>query len=576
MIRFVKSTIAATTLAAILTSAVWADGLTARVNTNQVAEGDSFQLILSTEGQGAAAPNLAPLDQDFNVLGTSQSSQTQIINGQMSQSLSWIVTLSPKAQGTVTIPSLSAGTLTSDPVTVQVVDAASLPKLQGASGISVSASIEDGTHYMFQEVPLTVRIETSTPLQRAELIAPSGDFELSQTGQDRSSQINRNGRPVSVIERDYLLRPQSAGPLTIAPFTLRGTLPDPSGQRDPFANMGFGSSRMQQMMEQMGFGQSPFGDMFNRGKPFAARSDAIPLDVLAGQAGGGTDWFLPAKAVEFQSQWEPANPTFREGEAVTRRVSLLALGARPEQLPDISFTEPDGARIYLDDTSTDMVETADGTVARRDFLLSVVPTRGGEITLPEISVQWLDTQSDQSKTATLPAVTIQAEGTIPPAAPVVQDTPEPDPAPAAAETSTDNSNYVLIGGVGLALLALLFGGGFWYRNRTRVRATETAISARPAQKELMAALQDCARNGDAMGFYNHLLALRQMSHDCDAKALDGAIREIEQFAFSSSNIGTAPDLIQLLNSLTKSRKRGPHKGLGVRGRSALPSLYPTQ
>ena len=130
------------------------------------------------------APDLLPLYQDFNVLGTSQSSQTQIINGRRSQSQSWIVSLSPKTQGTVTIPSLSAGTLISDPLTLNVLDASQLPKSQGIGGISVSAAIDDGSHYVFQEIPLKVRIETAFPLQQAQLIVPTGDFELTKTGED--------------------------------------------------------------------------------------------------------------------------------------------------------------------------------------------------------------------------------------------------------------------------------------------------------------------------------------------------------------------------------------------------------
>ena len=171
-----KSSVAAALIGITLASGVYADGLSARVNTTQVAEGDQFQLVLTTDGHGGAAPDLSPLSADFNVLGTSQSSQTQIINGRTSQSVSWIVTLSPKTKGQLTIPSLSAGAVSSDPVVLNVVEASQLPKSQGVGGISVAASIDDGSHYVFQEIPLTVRIETQVPLQRAELIAPIGDF----------------------------------------------------------------------------------------------------------------------------------------------------------------------------------------------------------------------------------------------------------------------------------------------------------------------------------------------------------------------------------------------------------------
>merc|ERR1711969_512815 len=120
--------------------------------------------------------------------------------------------------------------------------------------------------------------------------------------------------------------------------------------------------------------------MFDTGKPFSVRSDPIKLTVRADpNAGSGPQhWFLPAKDVRLSAEWTPAHPVFKEGEAASRRVSLLALGASAVQLPDLTFENTDGARIYLDDVQTGEDQTTEGTVARKDFLLSVVPTRGGE------------------------------------------------------------------------------------------------------------------------------------------------------------------------------------------------------
>lgn len=570
----ITSTVAAAAMIAALAGSALADGLSARINASQVAQGDTFQLILSTDGQGGAAPDLSPLDQDFDVLGTSQSSQTQIINGRMSQSLSWIVTLSPRETGTVTIPELHAGALSSDPISVQVVDASQLPKLQGASGIAVSADIEAGSHYVFQEIPLTVRIESSAPLQRAELIAPQGEFELTQTGQDRTSQITRNGRPVTLIERSYLLRPQSEGALTIPPFTLRGTIRDPNTRTDPFGG-GFGSDRMQQMMERMGmggFGGGMFDDMFNPGQPFAARSDAITLDVLANpNASASGDWFLPAKAVELQADWLPETPTFREGEAVTRRVRLMALGARPEQLPDITFPEPDGARIYLDDMSTDMVETENGTVAQRVFTLSVVPTRGGKITLPEIAVDWMNTTTDQSQTARLPALTITSAGTLPvdalpPSVNAPVDAPTTKPA-AHDPTPRDGWLWGLL--AGLAGVAALSGIVWIKRRRISTEAPENQAAA--SMPDPMETLRHAVKRKDSGTFYTALLALRAAPDGYDKKEIDAVLTELDHQIFAQTATSTTPlDLDALLTRL-QHKRRGKRKAARA---TKLPELYP--
>lgn len=549
-----------TTLAALAlsTSMAFAAGIDAQVNSTQIAMGESFQLVLTTDGQGTR-PDLTPLYADFDVLGTSQSSQTQVINGRMSQSQSWIVTLSPKAQGPVTIPALTAGALSSDPVQINVLDASQLPKAEGVGGISVQATLDGNTHYQFQEIPLTVRIETAQPLQRAELIAPTGDFELTQTGQDRSSQITRGGQPITVVERSYLLRPQSTGALTIPPFTLRGSVADPNTRRDPFGR-GFGGrdpfAMMDQMMAQMGGGvmRSPFEDMFGpQGKPFAARSDALTLDVQADPSGGG-DWFLPAKAVELRAEWQPETPTFRAGEAVTRRISLLALGARPEQLPELTFNDAPGLRVYLDDTQTDLVETAEGTVARKDFLISVVPTQGGELVMPELTVDWLDTASGEAKTAILPALEFSAEGEIP---------TQPSTAPVApvAELPQQQVDVALWGAI-LVVLAMIAAGLWWKMSGT---------SQKPREADPVKSLRAALRSGDQNRIYQLLLPLRRKNRP----AVEQAITGIETQSFAKDKKSSAFDLRRLTQGTIKELRNEKAKRYQLFGKEELSGLYPS-
>ncbi len=275
-----KTTVSAAALSIALAVPAFAAGLSAQVNSGTVAEGDTFQLTLTTNGQTDASPDLTPLEKDFDVLGTSQSSSTQIINGQRSESESWIVSLSPKSKGTLEIPAISAGSLSSSPIPIKVVDAGSMPKATGATGIDLSATLKDGDPFLFQETPLTVRIETSAPIKSAELIAPqSSAFELAKRGEDKVSQITRNGQTVNVIERTYMLKPQQKGAIEIPPFVLRGSVEDPSAQgRDPFADVGF-----------EGFPSSMFSDMFDSGKPFAIRSEPIKVTVRADpNAGSGS------------------------------------------------------------------------------------------------------------------------------------------------------------------------------------------------------------------------------------------------------------------------------------------------
>lgn len=574
----------------------WAAGLDARINTAQVARGDTLQLALTTNSSMQVTPDLTPLSHDFDVLGTSQSSQTQIVNGQVSHSKRWVVTLSPLNEGMITIPALEAGTLSSEPLSVDVIDASQLPKLQGASGIALSANIEGGSHYRFQEIPLTLRIESLQPLQSAQLIPPDGDFELTQTGQQRQGQVNRRGRLVHVVEQSYLLRPQVEGALEIPPFTLQGTVQDPHarssypfastfGERDPFA-------RMEQMMVQLGGGM-PFGSMTSRvrtmfgakGKPFVARSDAHTLDILVNPVGDSSDWFLPAKSVQLQSEWLSANPVFREGEAVVRRISVFALGARSEQLPDLQFEDPVGARIYVDDIKTDTIDTAEGTMARRDFSISVVPTQGGEVILPEIAVDWLNTVTGETQTATLAAEKISVEGTVPTNANVMPGGASIDNAATttAVDSAEDRQQWLLGSALAAALLsAVLVGAGWSARRRREDETDDTAVklsgrissgdeAQRAKASDALTRLRKAARASDTSAFYSALLGLRNQPEQADPDAVEDAIAAIDNVLYCQDASRSELNLGKMLENLkaNKTSARGLH-----RAARQLPPLYP--
>lgn len=579
-----KTAVSAAALSIALAVPAFAAGLSARVDSGTVAQGDTFQLTLTTNGQADASPDLTPLQKDFEVLGTSQSSSTQIINGKRSQSESWIVSLSPKSMGTLEIPAITAGSLSSSPVAIKVVDAGSMPKATGTSAIDLSASLKDGSPFLFQETPLTVRIETSAPIKSAELVAPqSSAFELVQRGEDRVSQATRNGQTVNVIERTYMLKPQEKGAIEIPPFVLRGSVADPSARgRDPFADFqGF-----------PGFPSSMFNDMFDSGKPFAVRSEPIKLTVRAdpNAASGQHRWFLPAKNVKLTAKWSPEHPVFKEGEAVTRRVSLLALGASTVQLPDLSFENTDGARIYLDDTQTGEDQTADGTVARKDFLVSVVPTRGGEITLPEIKVNWTDSVSGEAKTATLPSEVIKAEGTIPPANQTAAAQKAAPASPVKPQGHPENTEvlpaYMIAGLGGAAVLAALGGVALYFRRqqhaneslRQPVAANTSKQEERPdtssdRRKQLALAISK-GKSGDLRGSYGCVLAWRRLAGGDPAMtdAAREAIAALEKAAFAPVAEAAEAKTHDWLNVLAREdRKIGNKQG---KTSSKLPSLYP--
>ena len=387
------------------TQPLMASGLHSSVSSTKIGYGESFELTLSIDSARAtSAPDLAPLQKDFRILGTGQSSQVSIINGRRTNSFNWVITLTPNEKGKLEIPAIKAGNSSSEPLTIEVVDSADLPAgSPGAGEFSIELSAETGTHYVLEEIPITVRIRGEGGMREASLEEPAGnDFVLTQTGEDKVSHSTRNGHETFTIERQYLLKPQKSGNLTVPPLTLRATVDDPAATRSSiFSGMGFDDTAM-----LMPFDRGLFADMFNPGREITVRSNPLEIEVHPRPTADKV-WFLPAKQVDLRANWSPASPEFRVGEAVTRRIQLFALGASGEQLPDIPVSDTDGARLYLDRSSTDTTDTPDGTAAVREFDVSVVPTRAGEVSLPPISVTWWDTNADKERVETLPAQVIK-------------------------------------------------------------------------------------------------------------------------------------------------------------------------
>lgn len=435
------------------TTATFADGLTARVSSDKMALGDTFQLTLGADpAKLTAAPDVSPLNADFDILGTSKSSQTRIINGTRSDMVEWIITLAPRAKGHLIIPALTAGQATSEVLSVDVVDVADLPADRQAPGeTAITLSLEPGSHYVQQEIPLTLRITSGAGFRGGTIQAPqSPDYILEQRGEDRASQMTSNGQPVTVIERDYLLRPQQAGALTIAPFTLRAT------QNDPAARSPFPSGSFDSFFGGSPFGGagSPFGQMFNPGREVVVRTAPLTVEVKANPS-GSAGWFLPAKEVTLAAEWDPRAPVFRVGEAVTRHIRIQALGATEVQLPDLAMPEITGARVYLETSQTGSLDTPQGTAAVRDFTYSIVPTTGGTVTLPEVTLEWFDTSAETARVATLPADTITVEGAVT-AAPAAPKTPaESVAAPIAAGDQGDAMAMGWIIALVIAIVAAL-------------------------------------------------------------------------------------------------------------------------
>ncbi|HEX5421736.1 MAG TPA: BatD family protein [Gammaproteobacteria bacterium] len=418
--------------------------VSASLDRDSIAPGDTVQLTLERDGQTNAEPDLAPLQQDFDVLGTSRQSSIQIINGNRSSSTQVVVTLAPKHDGRLTVPRIAWGGEQSTPLTLDVSAAAGS---RGSGGTNAAANakvflkteIAPKQPYVQAAVHVTVKIYTAETLYRAGLDLPAENGALvQQIGSDGHGSTELNGRHYEVVTRHYLVFPQHSGTLELAGPVLgaevqSGQSIDPFFSHDPFG--GF-------------FGGSSFGGPLTATRPIRLHGDPITLHVRPRPASAdAASYWLPALKVSLTGKWNPDDRQAHVGDPLTLNLHLEAEGLTAAQLPDLSalLDVPAGLKMYPDKAKLDNA-TRNGTlVGSRDQSIALIADAAGRFMLPALSVHWWDTKADAPREATLPArelVILPAVGqpaspppAAVPAAPGVKDSP-PAPTPAGAAPSS--------------------------------------------------------------------------------------------------------------------------------------------
>jgi len=581
-----------TALALVTAVPGFADGLDARLSASRVAEGDQVVLTLTADAAAAAGqPDLTVLDKDFTVLGTASGSQTTIINGARSDRVSWQVTLAPKHKGQITIPAISAGGVSSAPVALTVLDAADLPAAVQAGRPTVTVTGPDGSVYLHEEVPITVQARLPAGTQGAEIVAPtSPDYLLEQSGDDR---VTRQPDGSVLVERSYLMRSQHEGPVTVDGVTVTAEIADQNAP-DPvnaFGQSPFAGGILEDFFSGGVFGQSggPFGrggfpGMFAPTRTVSVTGDPLRLSVLPTPT-GASGWALPARNVELREIWQPDPPVFRAGEAVTRKVQVLALGAHGEQIPDLEMPDIPGAKVYFEGAVQKSMPTDRGTVALREFTWSIVPTAGGTITLPELAVDWFDTVNEAEARATLAAESYDVDGPV--AAAPAPKAPASTAAPvAAAATRPVIADRWLTAGLVAGALVLIVGVSALVAMLTRARRRRAAAPAGP--KPVTAAQAAAAQRRDALVRVRHAARLsdgpgaqraaldwiRAAGMTADTVAIrfpdfGRAFHDLETTLYGSDS--PAPDLRTLAATMRAADRA--FNATETR-RSALPPLYP--
>ena len=355
----------------------------------QVTLGQAVTLNVETDAV-SATPDLTPLMRDFDVEGQSDSRSVRMVNGRMSASTTFSLTLRPRRAGTLTIPALQVGNERTAPLTLEV-GATATARAASNGLVFVETEVDDPNPYVQQSVGVTVRLYYATPLVSGQLdLDPPDGALLQRVGEIVQASREIDGRRYSTAERRFLLVPERSGALIVpgARFEGRGA----GGWMDDLLG---GNSR------QVNITGAP-----------------RTLQVRPQPAGAPQPW-LPVR--DLRMRYTAVPQQLRTGEAGTLTIETTVVGATQAQLPELPTPSIPGAQVCAEPPQFEerfVGGTPQVTLTRR---YSVVPSQAGRLVVPGTAMAWWDVRAGAARRATLPDLTL----------PVVVGTGSPSSVPVA-------------------------------------------------------------------------------------------------------------------------------------------------
>jgi hypothetical protein len=396
----------------LMLNVVFAQRFSAKIDRNQVALDETFELVLTFDGVLPAGkqPNVRALTADFQMVSQMMSQAYQEINGQRSQSRSWRYTLQPKRKGMLMVPAFHLSGMSSEPFKVEVIAALSGNRLQYARQrpgsqargnaailgppIQLQAKVTPKQLYPLQVGMYHLTLLSRQPINGGALSPPDWHCgePMVQVGKDVPGSRLVKGVRYQTLTRRFMFRADHAGMCTVpAPVFVGQVVLQPQSIADPFALIG---ASMTRPVKQAGL---------------AMKLKVLPIPV-------GIKAWLPANDVRLSRTVD--HHQLKQGQPVTVRYHLVVNGQDKANLPKFTLGALPGVKIYpeaLQATSTFKANQLHTELVQR-FVL--IPGKVKAFRLPAMRLKWWDVQQKKLRLAQLPTQLLKVQAVHQP--PVLQ------------------------------------------------------------------------------------------------------------------------------------------------------------
>jgi len=365
--------------------------VTASVEKKVFAKKEPIVLTIKATDNVSAMPDLSVLKNLFNVLSTSVSKQSYIINGQKSAETTWTFILSTNDLGKITIPEIVVGNEKTNALFVTVSDEETEDSEDSSFSetpknlYTLEGEIKGKKEPFVQEqINYIVRLRDKGELQNILI-----DFETTTDFIIKSLQepvIKTAKDGLREIVFSYALFAQKSGELKIPNVYLNASI-----YQKPNVKSIFGD----------GLFQINIPSFFGLEQPIKVEKEGEKINILPVPENYQESWWLPAQKVEISARFVDLPYRVVQGSVLTREITLKAVGLNDSQLPELNISSNEDVTQYPE-KPTGRTEVSDGKIIGiQKTLDSFIIQKSGEVTLPEIVVPWFNVNTQSKEEAVL-------------------------------------------------------------------------------------------------------------------------------------------------------------------------------
>lgn len=369
----------------------------------------SVEVTLRHNGMGRLPDATLPPVEGLRQVNRYTSQNFQFVNGRATSSVKISYVYVADAEGEFTIGPArvekDGEIYESEPVVMKVVPAGSSASVRrlgeedaaAAEGddLIVLGQVDDANPYVNEQITYTFTfLHRARVLEGGRYTAPSFQgFWTEELDKTEPRQVVIDGRRYTAERIRTALFPTGPGEYVIGEAFVNTMVEDRRRRRrDPFDV--FGSDR--------------FG-LFRSGREVVLRTDPIRVNVRTLPTLGKPDDFTGAVG-QFELTAEVDRSELDAGEPVTLTVTLSGTG-NVKVVPDPDLGELDGFKVYESQSSEKNGRNEDRIIGEKIWEFVLVPTSGGDIEIPALSMSVFDPEAERYVRLATKAIPLEVEAT---------------------------------------------------------------------------------------------------------------------------------------------------------------------